>query len=218
MNKESFLYVVIFTFVVAFVFVFIIALVDNATSERVAQNQKLVTAQAFLNAVGQPETDSAAALSEFKSLFSGVEGESVARANINGESLLVKQFSGQGLWGTVTGVIAVDQSVSTIIGLDIISHSETPGLGGRIEEDWFKDQFQIFITVTRTTGSQLKRAHWDGIMKSPSRLFQQLGQGLQISGNQNSRWYPTPMEQIFAAKEIPQMPGIKVPQRIVLTI
>ena len=142
MNKESFLYVVIFTFVVAFVFVFIIALVDNATSERVAQNQKLVTAQAFLNAVGQPETDSAAALSEFKSLFSGVEGESVARANINGESLLVKQFSGQGLWGTVTGVIAVDQSVSTIIGLDIISHSETPGLGGRIEEDWFKDQFR----------------------------------------------------------------------------
>ncbi|PIE04937.1 MAG: hypothetical protein CSA76_01630 [Spirochaetales bacterium] len=27
-------------------------------------------------------------------------------------------------------------------GLDIISHSETPGLGGRIEEDWFKQQFR----------------------------------------------------------------------------
>ena len=29
-----------------------------------------------------------------------------------------------------------------IVGLDIISHSETPGLGGRIEEDWFKEQFR----------------------------------------------------------------------------
>jgi Na+-transporting NADH:ubiquinone oxidoreductase subunit C len=142
MNKESFLYVVIFTFVVAFVFVFIIALADNATSERVAQNQKLVTAQAFLNAVGEPETDGITALSTFADLFSGVEGESIARANINGQNLLVKQFSGQGLWGTVTGVIAVDDSVQRIIGLDIISHAETPGLGGRIEEDWFKDQFR----------------------------------------------------------------------------
>ncbi|MDF1568486.1 MAG: FMN-binding protein, partial [Spirochaetaceae bacterium] len=33
-------------------------------------------------------------------------------------------------------------SLSQIIGLDVISHSETPGLGGRIEEDWFKDQFR----------------------------------------------------------------------------
>lgn len=142
MNKESFLYVVIFTFVVAFVFVFIIALADNATSERVAENQKLVTAQAFLNAIGEPEDDGAVALSTFSNLFGGVEGEEIARADAGGGNLLVKQFSGQGLWGTVTGVIAVDGSVSKIIGLDIISHAETPGLGGRIEEDWFKDQFR----------------------------------------------------------------------------
>lgn len=142
MNKESFLYVVIFTFVVAFVFVFIIALADNATSERVAQNQKLVTAQAFLNAIGELESDGAAALSTFSNLFGGIEGESIARTEVRGEKLLVKQFSGKGLWGTVTGVIAVNDSVSRIIGLDIISHSETPGLGGRIEEDWFKDQFR----------------------------------------------------------------------------
>ena len=71
-----------------------------------------------------------------------MEGESIVKADINGNILLVKQFSGQGLWGTVTGVIAVNRDVSRIIGLDIISHEETPGLGGRIEEDWFKDQFR----------------------------------------------------------------------------
>ena len=142
MNKESFLYVVIFTFVVAFVFVFIIAMVDNATSDRVAQNQELVSAQAFLNAVGKPQNDGTEALSAFSDLFGEVEGETVTRATVAGEDLLVKQFSGQGLWGTVTGVIAVNDTISRIIGLDIISHAETPGLGGRIEEDWFKDQFR----------------------------------------------------------------------------
>ena len=142
MNKESFLYVVIFTFVVAFVFVFIIALVDNATSERVARNQELVTAQAFLNAVGIPQNDGTEALSAFSDLFGGVDGETVVRATVSGENLWVKQFSGQGLWGTVIGVIAVNDNVTRIIGLDIISHAETPGLGGRIEEDWFKDQFR----------------------------------------------------------------------------
>ena len=142
MNKESFLYVVIFTFVATFIFVFIIALADNATSERVARNQELVTAQAFLNAVGESESDGTKALLAFEETFGSVEGESVVHATVDGEDLLVKQFSGKGLWGTVTGVIATDAGLNRIIGLDIISHSETPGLGGRIEEDWFKNQFR----------------------------------------------------------------------------
>ena len=142
MNRDSFVYVVVFTFVIAFVFVFVIALADNATSERVARNQELVTAQAFLNAIGRGQEDSEAALARFEEIFGSVDGEEVVRAEDNGRTVLVKQFSGNGLWGTVTGVLAVDSRVDRIVGLDIISHAETPGLGGRIEEDWFKNQFR----------------------------------------------------------------------------
>lgn len=142
MNKESFVYVVIFTFSVAFIFVSVIALADNATTERVAMNRKLVTAQAFLNAIGQPEIDANKALTDFNEIFNEVVGESIVRAFVNGEEMLVKQFSGQALWGTVTGVLATDATAERIVGLDIISHVETPGLGGRIEEDWFKNQFR----------------------------------------------------------------------------
>ncbi len=142
MNKESFLYVVVFTFFVAFIFVFIIALADNATAARVAQNRELVKAQAFLSAAGLTEDDNEKTLSTFNSLFGTVDGDSVIKASIEGKEILIKQFSGQGLWGTVTGVLASDASVERIIGLDIMSHAETPGLGGRIEEDWFKDQFR----------------------------------------------------------------------------
>jgi Na+-transporting NADH:ubiquinone oxidoreductase subunit C len=36
----------------------------------------------------------------------------------------------------------VDESVSQIVGIQIVSHNETPGLGGRVADPWFKEQFQ----------------------------------------------------------------------------
>lgn len=138
MNKDSFIYVVIFTFLAAFVFVFVISAADNATAARVARNQEAVKARAFLNAAGLDPQD----IKLFERIFGNVQDESVIRARIGVSNVLVKQFSGSGLWGTVTGVLAVSSDVTRIVGLDIISHSETPGLGGRIEEDWFKNQFR----------------------------------------------------------------------------
>jgi|CZCB01.1.fsa_nt_gi Na+-transporting NADH:ubiquinone oxidoreductase subunit C len=51
-------------------------------------------------------------------------------------------FEGAALWGDISGIIALDQDLKTVLGLDFISQNETPGLGGRIEEDWFKEQFR----------------------------------------------------------------------------
>lgn len=142
MNKESILYVVLFTAFTAFVFVFLISWADVSTAELVAKNQELVTAQAFLNAVGRPEEDRDAALKAYEEFFGSATGDSAVRASLEGEEILITRFSGMGLWGTVTGVLATDASVQRIVGIDIISHSETPGLGGRIEQDWFKNQFR----------------------------------------------------------------------------
>ena len=142
MNKESILYVVLFTAFTAFVFVFLISWADVSTAELVAKNQELVTAQAFLNAVGRPEEDRDAALKAYEEFFGSATGDSAVRASLDGEEILITRFSGMGLWGTVTGVLATDASVQRIVGIDIISHSETPGLGGRIEQDWFKNQFR----------------------------------------------------------------------------
>ena len=37
---------------------------------------------------------------------------------------------------------AVDKTGSRIIGIAFYKHSETPGLGARITEPWFRDQFK----------------------------------------------------------------------------
>jgi Na+-transporting NADH:ubiquinone oxidoreductase subunit C len=48
---------------------------------------------------------------------------------------------GPGFWGPIYGMIAVDPELEKVIGIAFYQHSETPGLGGRITEDWFKNQF-----------------------------------------------------------------------------
>ena len=49
---------------------------------------------------------------------------------------------GPGLWGDITAAIGYDERGSLITGIEIIDQNETPGLGGRIGEEWFKNQFR----------------------------------------------------------------------------
>jgi len=51
-------------------------------------------------------------------------------------------FTGPGFWGPISGVVAVDPTGSRIVGISFTKHQETPGLGGRISEAWFRDQFR----------------------------------------------------------------------------
>ena len=51
-------------------------------------------------------------------------------------------FKGPGLWGTIEGYLGIAADGKTLTGIVFTAHSETPGLGGRIDEDVFKDQFR----------------------------------------------------------------------------
>lgn len=63
---------------------------------------------------------------------------------------------GAGLWGPIWGYIAIDADGSTIFGAFFSHQGETPGLGARIEEKSFSNQFNdkhmfvdsLFIPVT----------------------------------------------------------------------
>jgi len=48
---------------------------------------------------------------------------------------------GSGLWGTMRGLLALTSDQRSIINFAIYDQMETPGLGSRVEEDWFKKQF-----------------------------------------------------------------------------
>lgn len=54
---------------------------------------------------------------------------------------LAFQFGGSGLWGPITGVMAMDGDMRNIKRVEIMHQEETPGLGGRIAERAFLDRF-----------------------------------------------------------------------------
>lgn len=65
--------------------------------------------------------------------------------NVKGESgvteKIVLPIYGKGLWSTMYGYIALDVDGNTVKGISFYEHGETPGLGGEIESQKFKDEW-----------------------------------------------------------------------------
>ncbi|MBU0935141.1 MAG: FMN-binding protein [Spirochaetes bacterium] len=154
MKKDSTLYVVIFTFVICAVFVSLLALANELTKERVAANRRFTSQSAILSALGISYSDPADAAVKFAAGVSEItdsDGSALYppawRGSTNGNDYIITQHAGAGLWGTITVMVAADPSGSEILGVRIIDQNETPGLGGRITEDWFLDQFRNLATA-----------------------------------------------------------------------
>ncbi len=58
------------------------------------------------------------------------------------EGEIAVEFTGNALWGPVAGIIALNSDMKTLKGLSVIEQRETPGLGGRIAERQFLEQFR----------------------------------------------------------------------------
>jgi len=68
----------------------------------------------------------------------------------------------RGLWGRISGYLAIKNDGATVEGFTVYSHSETPGLGGEIAKRWFQKNFEgkrilddqgNFVSVTIAKGS-----------------------------------------------------------------
>lgn len=143
MNKQGLTYTVIFSFLVSFVFVLVLAFANTGTAPVVALNQQIARQRAILNAMGvsfstdQEVLDRFAAVEEIER-----NGMVLFRTEVDGDVVFAKEFVGSGLWGQINGILAVTEDMTRTAGIEIISHNETPGLGGRIDEAWFKQQFR----------------------------------------------------------------------------
>jgi len=143
MNKQSFGYTVVFTFVVAFIFVALLAGANAMTVEQVRFNQQIRLQRSILIAMNV-SYESEAQVAE---IFGNVEeveynGVTLLQLDFEGETRYAKEVSGGGVWGTIRAILGIQSDGERLLGLEIVEHNETPGLGGRIDEDWFKRQFR----------------------------------------------------------------------------
>jgi Na+-transporting NADH:ubiquinone oxidoreductase subunit C len=59
----------------------------------------------------------------------------------DGKDAIVVATTGPGLWGMITALVGITPDGTEIMGVTFMDHTETPGLGARIDEPWFKQQF-----------------------------------------------------------------------------
>ncbi|MCE5280167.1 MAG: FMN-binding protein [Planctomycetaceae bacterium] len=74
------------------------------------------------------------------------------RANVQAYAF---DISGVGFWATIRGRMAVSADLKTVVGVVFLSHSETPGLGGRISSDAKWRQTFRGLDITPGGGAKL---------------------------------------------------------------
>ncbi len=141
---------VIYMFLLTFFFTAMVSGIHEINRERIAINEEIKLQKIILKVLGikvAPETPDIR--------MQGIFGERVKLAKREdriiyrgfaeeGKTLIGYAFPllGPGFWGPIYGMVAIDPKLDRVLGIAFYRHSETPGLGGRITEEWFEEQFK----------------------------------------------------------------------------
>lgn len=151
--KEKWYYAVVYMFFVTAFFSSITIGFSMLTRERVKANRQLAFERSVLEVFSLAKDKTSAQLHEtfVNSIRPAEHPEKniynyVLENQIRGYAVVV---SGQGFWAQIKGVIGFDTDKKTITGISFYEQNETPGLGGKIVEAQFRDQF-IGIKIAET--------------------------------------------------------------------
>lgn len=153
MKKESFfatrVYPIIFMVLVTVVFISGVSGIYLNTKDRVLLNETIFQKMAVLYAAGieYPEDNSEKIQEIYNEKVKEMDGEGEEPAYFevqlpSGQTGYVIYTSGAGLWGEIVAVFGFEQNLKTMTGVEFVEQNETPGLGARITEAWFKQQFR----------------------------------------------------------------------------
>ena len=169
---------VLFMILITAVFSGLVTAVKKMSDPVIEVNRELKRQGAVLQVLGIPVPDGAA-----RDVLPPLYGRRIREITLegrtiylgyaeDGRSLLGYAFPvvGAGLWGRISGLAAVNTAASRLIGLIFLRHNETPGLGGRITESWFLDQFKGLTIRSAAGGKLLFTLRPAGASKAPGEL------------------------------------------------
>jgi Na+-transporting NADH:ubiquinone oxidoreductase subunit C len=114
--------------------------VENFTRDKIKQHQDRKRKAAILEAAGI-DYDEDSLDEVFDASIKAVE-KGGSEYYLSPDGLYIFEFEGRGLWGMIEGVIALNPDLETLENIRIVFQEETPGLGGRISEEWFLNKFK----------------------------------------------------------------------------
>jgi len=112
----------------------------QGTRGRIRVNEQAVLRRAVLMAAGLDEVPAAPAAVEER--FAALATPLADGGYRVGERVVVVPGAAQGLWGPIQAMVGFDPQDRRLVGIAFLAHQETPGLGARIEEPWFRAQFR----------------------------------------------------------------------------
>lgn len=146
-KQKSFAYPIIFMTVVTAFFVSILSAFSQATKDTIAFNNESELRYKILYIFNVlPESKDP---KDIEAVFNErveerLEGGKNIYVLMDGDKVVsyAVPVEGPGLWGSISGYVGLSKDYSKITGIDFVKQSETPGLGGRISEESYKEQFR----------------------------------------------------------------------------
>lgn len=146
--KGGYLYTIVFMLILTIVLTSALALANSGFAPQIERNVQVAEKRAVLDAFG---LDASGLDSAIESTFAG---KIRLATNSRGQQLYVMlddsgatagiaaPIDGAGLWGKIRGYIALKPDLSALLGIVFTDQNETPGLGGRIAEAQYRNQFR----------------------------------------------------------------------------
>ena len=146
MNKKSPAYVLAFMAAICLVFGAGIAGVNYATQGLLAKNAAMhrnrILCRAFQLDVADSSAEAYQQAVDAALQSSDASGRLLYTCSAPGKESVGFVAGGMGFWDRIEAVVVLSPDLQRILNIQFLDQKETPGLGARIEEPWFTDQFK----------------------------------------------------------------------------
>jgi len=137
LNTNSNSYIIIYSAILVVIVAFLLAFVYQALKPMQDANVALDVKKQILYSLNIRDLDGAEAEAKYAEVVKeekDVDGQKVYECQIDGKDILVASLKGMGLWGGISGYIAIDNE-GKVFGAYFNHESETAGLGAEIKDD-----------------------------------------------------------------------------------
>ncbi len=148
--KRNRAFSVLYMFLITLFFGTVVSIVYGLNQDRIETNDRIKLEGIILKVLNisvPPGVEGQGVLELFKNRVKTVQLESgpvyIGKSDHGAGTVgYAFQLSGPGFWGPIHGMMGLGPDLREVLGVAFYKHSETPGLGGRISESWFTEQFK----------------------------------------------------------------------------
>jgi len=135
LNTNSNAYIIIYSTILVIIVAFLLAFVSSSLRDRQEANVKLDQEKQVLNSLNLRDKGDEEAHALYEKIVKFDEARNLYECTLeNGEMKYVFPMKGMGLWGGISGFVALDADMNTVYGAYFNHESETAGLGAEIKD------------------------------------------------------------------------------------